>query len=78
MDLGATLALAGIGLFLLAILGFFGWFFFMMNREDEKGEEKQDRMYKSPALRNCARYMGSRSIFPNSYGSGAWRSWFRK
>ncbi len=78
MDLGTTLALAGFGLFLLAILAFFGWFFCMMNREDEKGEEMQERVYKSSALRKCARYMSARSFFPNSYGSGAWRSWFRK
>ena len=63
-----------IGAFFLLVFGFFAWFFLTMNREDEAGKDKQDRMLKSPVLKGIAKGFSVRHgglFFPKSFGK--WR-----
>ena len=67
-----------IGIFFLIVLGLLAWFFIVMNRGDERSQARQEKMYRSPALRRMAKYMSARSFFPESYGASAWKSWLHK
>ena len=67
-----------IGIFFLIVLGLLAWFFVMMNRSDERSRARQEKMYRSPLLHRMARCRAARSIFPNSFGSSAWKSWLRR
>ena len=67
-----------IGIFFLIVLGLLAWFFIVMNRGDERSQARQEKMYRSPALRRMAKYMSARSFFPESYGASGWKSWLHK
>ena len=64
-----------IGIFFLVVLGLLAWFFIVMNRNDERSRERQERMYKSPFLRRLARIMDA-SCF--RLGTPGWKRWFHE
>ena len=64
-----------IGIFFLVVLGLLAWFFIVMNRNDERSRERQERMYKSPFLRRMARIMDASCFRP---GTPGWKRWFHK
>ena len=62
-----------IGIFFLIVLGLLAWFFIAMNRSDETSQERQEKMYRSPALRRTARIMDASCFRP---GTPGWKRWF--
>ena len=64
-----------IGIFFLIVLGLLAWFFIAMNRNDARSRERQEKMYRSPALRKAARIMEAGGFRP---GTPGWKNWFRR
>ena len=64
-----------IGIFFLIVLGLLAWFFIAMNRNDARSRERQEKMYRSPALRKAARIMEASSFRP---GTPGWKNWSRR
>ena len=64
-----------IGIFFLLVFGFLVWFFIAMNRGDERSQARQEKMYRSPALRRMARIMDASCFRPGTLG---WKRWFHK
>ena len=64
-----------IGIFFLLVFGLLAWFFIVMSRNDARSRERQEKMYRSPALRKAARIMGASSFRP---GTPGWKNWFRR
>ena len=65
--------LVWIGIFFLIVLGLLAWFFIAMNRSDERSQERQEKMYRSPALRRTAIIMDASCFRP---GTPGWKRWF--
>ena len=64
-----------IGIFFLIVLGLLAWFFIVMSRNDARSRERQEKMYRSPALRKAARIMEASSFRP---GTPGWKNWSRR
>ena len=64
-----------IGIFFLLVFGLLAWFFIVMSRNDARSRERQEKMYRSPALRKAARIMDASSFRP---GTPGWQTWFRR
>ena len=64
-----------IGIFFLIVLGLLAWFFIAMNRNDARSRERQEKMYRSPALRRTAKIMDA-SCFRS--GTPGWKRWFHE
>ena len=64
-----------IGIFFLLVFGLLAWFFIVMNRNDARSRERQEKMYRSPALRKAARIMEASSFRP---GTPGWKNWSRR
>ena len=62
-----------IGIFFLLVFGFLVWFFIAMNRSDARSQERQEKMYRSPALRRTAKIMDASCFRP---GTPGWKRWF--
>ena len=65
--------LACIGIFFLLVFGLLAWFFIVMNRNDARSRERQEKMYRSPALRRTAKIMDASCFRP---GTPGWKRWF--
>ena len=64
-----------IGIFFLLVFGLLAWFFIVMSRNDARSRERQEKMYRSPALRKAARIMEASSFRP---GTPGWKNWSRR
>ena len=62
-----------IGIFFLIVLGLLAWFIIPMNRSDARRQERQAKMYRSPALRRTAKIMDASCFRP---GTPGWKRWF--
>ena len=61
-----------IGIFFLIVLGLLAWFFIAMNRSDARSPERQEKMYRSPALRRTANIRDASCFRP---GTPGWKRW---
>ena len=64
-----------IGIFFLLVFGLLAWFFIVMSRNDARSRERQEKMYRAPALRKAARIMEASSFRP---GTPGWKNWVRR
>ena len=62
-----------IGIFFLLVFGLLAWFFIAMNRSYARSQERQEKMYRSPALRRTAKIMDASCFRP---GTPGWKRWF--